>query len=99
MARKAIAPVSAPRSPILILNPLDLEDDHGVDDEQDREEDRGPVEVLRAHRSAAERAAATPDAEGAGEPRVLARVQEHEEYERGRDDHLHDSEDRVHGPA
>ena len=51
--------------------PLDLQQDDRVDDEEDGEEDRRPVEVALDHRAAAEGAAAAADAEGAGEARVF----------------------------
>lgn len=46
----------------------DLEQDEGVDDEQDREEDRPAIEVSLDQRAAAERAAGGADPEGAREP-------------------------------
>ena len=50
---------------------LDLQQHQGVDDEEDREEDRRPIQVALDHRAAAEGAAAAADAEGAGEARRL----------------------------
>ena len=76
---------------------LDLEDDDRVHDEEHGEEDGGAVEVALDHRAAADRAATAADAEGTGKARVFARVQEHQEDEDDRDDHLKDAENRVHG--
>ena len=52
----------------------------------DPEHDRPAVEVALDERAAAEGPSArAPDAEGTGESRVLARVQEHEEDQDDRD--------------
>src|SRR6187551_1699203 len=70
------------------LRASDLEQDDGVEDEQDPEDDRPTVEVPLDQRSAPERASGLPDAERAGEPRVLPRMEEDEEDQDDRDDHL-----------
>ena len=75
----------------------DLQQQEGVEDEEDREEDRRAIQVALDHRAAAEGAAAAADAKGAREPRVFARMQEHQEDEDDGDDHLQDAEERVHG--
>jgi MFS family permease len=70
---------------------LNLEKDDRVDDERDREADRPPIQVPLHERAAAKRArASAADAERAGEPRVLARVQEHQEDQDDRDEDLDD---------
>ena len=56
-----------------------------LSDEQDREEDRPAVEVALDQRAAHAGAARGADAEGAREPGVLARVQEHQEDQDDRD--------------
>jgi hypothetical protein len=66
----------------------DLEQDDRVHDEHDREEDRPAIEVALDHRPAAERAGAAADAEGAGEPRILAGVHQHEQDQHDGDDDL-----------
>ena len=75
---------------------LDLQQYDGVEDEQDREEDRRPVEVALDHRAAAEGAAAAADAEGAGEAGVFAGVQQDQEDQHAGDDHLDEAQERVH---
>src|SRR5690349_11621524 len=70
----------------------DLQQDEGVDHEEDREEDRRAVEVALDHRAAAEGAAPAADAEGAGEAGVFARVQQDQEDQHDGDDHLEESE-------
>ena len=55
------------------------------------------VEVALDHRAAAERAAATADAEGAGEARVFSRVQQDQEDQDDGEKYLEDAEERVHG--
>jgi very-short-patch-repair endonuclease len=77
---------------------LDLQQQEGVQHEQDAEEDGRAVEVLLDHRAAAKAAAAgTADAEGAGQACVFPRVQEDEEDQDHRDDHLDESEECEHG--
>jgi hypothetical protein len=77
----------------------DFQEHDRVNDEQHAEHDRPAVQVALDERAAPEgpRTGAA-DAERAGEPRVLARVQQHQEDEDDRDDDLHDREERVHGP-
>src|SRR5215475_11359067 len=75
---------------------LDLQQDDRVDDEQDREEDGGAVKIALDHRAAAEGAAPAADAEGAGEAGVFPGVQQDQEDQDPADDHLKDSEQRVH---
>jgi predicted MFS family arabinose efflux permease len=68
---------------------LDLKQDDRVDDERDREHDGPAVEVALDERPAPERSrAGATDAERPREPRVLTRVQQHEEDQDDRDDHL-----------
>jgi hypothetical protein len=74
----------------------ELQQDEGVEDEEDPEKDRPTVEVALDQRTAAERTAALTDTEGAREPRVLARVQEHQEDQDHRDQHLDDVENAFH---
>ena len=76
---------------------LDLQQDEGVDGEEDREEDRRPVEVSLDHRATAEGAAAAADPERSREPGVFARVQQDQEDQDEGDQDLEDAEDRVHG--
>jgi predicted MFS family arabinose efflux permease len=65
---------------------LDLQEDDRVGHEQDPEHDRPAVEVALDERASAEGPRArAPDAEGTGEARVLARVQEHQEDQDNRD--------------
>jgi MFS family permease len=65
---------------------LNLQQDDRVDDERDAERNRPAVQVALDERSAAERPGTrAADAEGAGETRVLARVQQHEEDQNDRD--------------
>jgi predicted MFS family arabinose efflux permease len=67
----------------------DLQEDYRVDDERDREPDRPTVEVPLDERASAERPGArATDPERSREPRVLARVQEHEEDKHDRDEDL-----------
>ena len=64
-------PRSANTGPIelpIAFEASDFQQDERVDDEQDREEDRPPVEVSLDQRAAAERAAGGADPEGAREP-------------------------------
>jgi MFS family permease len=65
---------------------LNLQKENGVDDQRDTERDGPAVQVALDEGAAAEgprpRAA---DAEGTGKPRVLARVQQHEEDQDDRD--------------
>jgi MFS family permease len=65
---------------------LDLQQDYGVDDQRDAERNGPAVQVALDERAAAEgpRARAA-DAKSAGEPRILARVQQHEEDQDDRD--------------
>src|SRR4051812_3196210 len=58
--------------------PLELEDDDRVHRQEDAEEDGPRGQVPPHQRAAAEGAAATADAERAGEACVLAGVQEHQ---------------------
>jgi MFS family permease len=68
---------------------LYLQEDDGVDDEGDREGDRPSIQVALDERAAAKRARARPtDAKRAREPRILARVQQHEEDQDDRDEDL-----------
>jgi MFS family permease len=70
-------------------DPLDLQQHDRVHDQRDREHHRPPVQVPLHERAAAERpGAGAPDAERAREPRVLARVQQHQEDEDDGDDDL-----------
>ncbi len=76
----------------------DLQQDDRVDRERDREGDRPAVQVALHEGAPTERArAGAADAEGAGEPAVLARVQQHEEDQDEADDDLDHREERVHG--
>src|SRR4051794_20272351 len=72
----------------------ELDEDQRVDREDERGPDRPPVQVALDRRAGR---AALADAEGAGEPRVLPRVHEHEEDEEDRDEDLEDGEDDLHG--
>jgi MFS family permease len=77
------------RDPSLAADGLYLQEDDRVDDEGDREGDRPSIQVALDERSAAKRARARPtDAERAREPRILARVQQHEEDQDDRDEDL-----------
>ncbi len=68
---------------------LDLQQDDRVGHEREPERDRPPVQVALDERAAAERPSPrAADAERAGETRVLARVQQHEEDQDDRDDDL-----------
>jgi predicted MFS family arabinose efflux permease len=80
--------------------PSDLQEDDRVHRERDREGDRPAVEIALHERAAAEgpRARAA-DAERAGEPAVLARVQQHQEDQDEGDDDLDDRQEGVHGRA
>ena len=70
-------------------DPLDLQQHDRVHDQRDREHHRPPVQVPLHERAAAERpGAGAPDAERAREPRVLARVQQHQEDEDDGDEDL-----------
>ena len=69
--------------------PSDLQQDDRVHREGDRERDRPAVEVALDERAAAKGArAGAADAERAGQPAVLARVQEHQEDQDEADDDL-----------
>lgn len=75
----------------------ELDEDHGVDPERERKGDRPAVEVALDHRATAEAAGTgTADAEGTGESRVLARMEQDQEDQHDRDDHLDYREQRVH---
>ena len=63
----------------------DVQERDRVPEEEHREDDRPAVEVALDHRAAAERPGAAPNAERAGEARVLAGVHEHEQHEHDRD--------------
>ena len=77
---------------------LDLQEQDGVDEQRDGEPHRPAIQVALDERAAAERAGArAADAERAREPRILPRVQQHEEDEDHGDEHLHDGQKRVHG--
>jgi MFS family permease len=79
---------------------LDLQQQNRVDDERDREPDRPAVQVALDEGAAAERAGArTADAERAREPRILARVQQHEEDQDDGDEDLKYRENGVHDGA
>ena len=81
---------------VTITLSLDLEQQERVQHEDDGEEDGRAVEVALDHRAAADRAAATADAEGAGEAGVFARVEQDQEDQHDGDDHLDKSEEREH---
>src|SRR5437868_6807643 len=74
----------------------DLEEDDRVEHEGDREADRPAIQVALHEGAAAQRARTRADAEGAGEPRVLPRVHEHEEDDDDGDEDLHDGEQGEH---
>ena len=78
-------------------DPLDLQQDDHVHREQRREEDRPPVQVPLHERSATEGARPGSDAERAGQPGVLAGVQQDEHDHDDREDHLKAAEDGFHG--
>jgi predicted MFS family arabinose efflux permease len=85
-------------SAALATDGLDLQQDDRVDEQRDAEGDRPAVQVALDQRAAAERAGArAADAEGARQPGILARVQEHQEDEDDGDEHLQDRQKRVHG--
>ena len=63
---------------------LNLQQDDVVEHEEDREEDRGAIEVALDHRAAPEGAAPAADAEGTGEAGIFARVKKDEEDEDAR---------------
>jgi len=71
--------------------------DH-VRDEQKREADRPAVQVALDQRAAAERTTRA-HAEGAGEPSILAGVQQHENDQGDRHDDLEGAQDGNHRPA
>src|SRR5918995_4104964 len=96
IAAASDAQTRAPRSRLVIVSELDLQDDECVDGEQDREEDRPAIQVSLHERAAAEGAAGLADPECTRQPRVLARVQEHEEDQDHRDQDLDDAEESLH---
>jgi MFS family permease len=70
----------------LAADGLNFEQDDGVDDQRDAERDGPAVQVALDERAAPEGSRArAADAERAGQPRVLARVQQHQEDQDDRD--------------
>jgi hypothetical protein len=69
---------------------LDLQKHDSVHHEHDREEDRPAIQVALHERAASGSASPPADAERAGHPRVLPRVQQDEEDQDDRDEDLQD---------
>jgi predicted MFS family arabinose efflux permease len=79
-------------------NSSDLEQDDRVDEQRDGERHGPAIQVALDQGAAAERAGArAADAEGAREPAVLPRMQQHKEDQDHGDEHLQDGQERVHG--
>jgi CheY-like chemotaxis protein len=74
-----------------------LDENDGVDHEQEREGDRPAVQVALHERAAAEGPSTAADAEGARQTGVLTRVHEDQEDHAHTDDDLDDVENRDHG--
>ena len=87
---RTIPVVALDRRPLLELQQRDR-----VRHEEDREDDGPAVQVALDERAAASGPPAGADAEGAGQPGVLPRVQEHQEDQDDGDEDLEDGEDRC----